>query len=107
MKAARFHAQRDVRVEDVPEPREELDRLQVLLRPRWCGICGTDLHEYLADPIVPSRPHPLTGATLPQILGHEFSADVVAVGADVRSRVTSRARLRAQPPFGGCTPDRG
>jgi (R,R)-butanediol dehydrogenase/meso-butanediol dehydrogenase/diacetyl reductase len=30
------------------------------------------------------KPHPLTGATLPQILGHEFSGTVVEVGDDVR-----------------------
>lgn len=85
MKAAVFHAQRDIRVEDVPEPRS-LSPTQVLIEPLWCGICGTDLHEYVAGPIVTARkPHPLTGATLPQILGHEFSAVVKEVGSDVRS----------------------
>ena len=44
-----------------------------------CGICGTDLHEYTDGPIVtPARPHPLTGAELPQIMGHEFAAVVAA-----------------------------
>jgi (R,R)-butanediol dehydrogenase/meso-butanediol dehydrogenase/diacetyl reductase len=84
MRAARFYAARDIRIEDVPEPDGELRAGQVLIKPRWCGICGTDLHEYLAGPIVtPASPHALTGATLPQILGHELSADVVAVGSDV------------------------
>ena len=47
---------------------------EVLLRPFWCGICGTDLHEYAMGPIViPAEPHPLNGSVLPQILGHEFS----------------------------------
>lgn len=83
MKAVRFHAARDIRVEQVPEPGEPGPR-QLLIRPRLCGICGTDLHEYLAGPIVtPTEPHPLTGARNPQILGHELSADVVAVGAEV------------------------
>jgi (R,R)-butanediol dehydrogenase/meso-butanediol dehydrogenase/diacetyl reductase len=46
-----------------------------------CGICGTDLHEYTDGPIViPATPHPLTGASMPQILGHEFSAVVVEPG---------------------------
>lgn len=85
MKAARFHGRGDIRVDDVPEPARDLGPRDVLLRPRFCGICGTDLHEYLAGPIVtPQAPHVLTGATLPQILGHEFSADVEAVGNDVR-----------------------
>ena len=85
MRAVRFHAARDIRIEDVPEPSGELGPRQVLVRPRSVGICGTDLHEYLAGPIVTSvAPHPLTGAALPQILGHEFAADVEAVGAEVR-----------------------
>jgi (R,R)-butanediol dehydrogenase/meso-butanediol dehydrogenase/diacetyl reductase len=86
MRAARFHGVKDIRVEDVPEPNGDLGPRQVLLRPRWCGICGTDLHEYIAGPIVtPATPHPLTGAQLPQILGHEFSADVESVGSEVSS----------------------
>ncbi len=83
MRAARFHSQRDIRIEDVPVP-EVRTPDDVLVEVAYCGICGTDLHEYLVGPIVtPSQPHPLTGATLPQTLGHEFSARVVEVGADV------------------------
>lgn len=83
MHAAVFHAARDIRVEQTAEPRT-LAAHDVLLRPRWCGICGTDLHEYMAGPIViPADPHPLTGATLPQILGHEFSAEVAETGREV------------------------
>src|ERR1700730_6274630 len=85
MRAVRFHAARDIRVEDVPEP-DTLQAAELLVRPRVCGICGTDLHEYVAGPIVtPSEPHPLTGASNPQILGHEFAADVIEVGAAVRA----------------------
>ena len=37
-----------------------------------------------AGPIVtPVEPHPLTGAQNPQILGHEFAGDVLAVGPGV------------------------
>jgi (R,R)-butanediol dehydrogenase / meso-butanediol dehydrogenase / diacetyl reductase len=85
MRAVRYHAARDIRVEDVPEP-DRLGPHEVLIRPRFCGICGTDLHEYVAGPIVtPTEPHPLTGAQIPQILGHEFSADVLEVGPEVRT----------------------
>jgi (R,R)-butanediol dehydrogenase / meso-butanediol dehydrogenase / diacetyl reductase len=85
MRAVRFHARRDIRVDDVPEPAAPRGH-EILVKPRTCGICGTDLHEYVAGPIVtPVEPHPLTGAQNPQILGHEFSADVLAVGPDVRS----------------------
>lgn len=85
MKAARFHGKRDVRVENVPEPdKAKLGPREVLVKNRYCGICGTDLHEYAAGPIfIPTEPHPYTGARLPQVLGHEYGGTVVAVGTDV------------------------
>src|SRR3954471_23173739 len=96
MRAAVFHAARDVRVEDVPEPSGLGDR-EVLLRPVWCGVCGTDLHEFAQGPIViPAEPHPLNGSVLPQILGHEFSAEVVETGADV-TKVSAGDRVSIMP----------
>ena len=58
MRALRFHAARDLRVEDVPEPSAPGPG-DVVVRIAACGICGTDLHEYTAGPIVtPVEPHP-------------------------------------------------
>jgi (R,R)-butanediol dehydrogenase/meso-butanediol dehydrogenase/diacetyl reductase len=83
VRAARFYDKRDIRLEDVDVPVLEAAD-EVLVEVAWCGICGTDLHEYLVGPIVtPVKPHPLTGVTLPQTLGHEFSARVVEVGPEV------------------------
>lgn len=83
MRALRFHSAHQLSVEKVPEPGPPGPG-EVLLQPLMCGICGTDLHEYTDGPIVtPARPHPLTGAELPQILGHEFSAVVAAAGPGV------------------------
>ena len=83
MRALRFHAARKLIVENVPEPGEPGPG-EVLLRPLMCGICGTDLHEYTDGPIVTPRDrHPLTGAELPQIMGHEFAATVAAAGPGV------------------------
>ena len=96
MKAVRYHGLRDIRVEDVPAPGQPGPG-QVLVAPRLCGICGTDLHEYIAGPIVTFPDgHRLTGAGLPQIFGHEFSAEVLAVGAGVRSVVPGQ-RVVAMP----------
>lgn len=96
MKAAVFHAAHDIRVEDVTAPTVVGPR-EVLVRPYWCGICGTDLHEYAQGPIVtPATPHPLNGSVLPQILGHEFSAEVVEVGTEV-TRVKVGDRVSAMP----------
>ncbi|RFA18126.1 2,3-butanediol dehydrogenase [Subtercola boreus] len=83
MKAAVFHGAKDIRVENVADP-TEVGAFDVLLKPYWCGVCGTDLHEYAMGPIViPSAPHPLNGSTAPQILGHEFSAEIVEVGSGI------------------------
>jgi (R,R)-butanediol dehydrogenase/meso-butanediol dehydrogenase/diacetyl reductase len=96
MKAAVFHAAHDLRVEEVAAPTGVGPR-EVLVKPYWCGICGTDLHEYAMGPIVtPATPHPLNGSVLPQILGHEFSAEVVEIGRDVTG-VKVGDRVTAMP----------
>ena len=59
MKAARFHAREDVRIDDIPEP--ETTEGAVKIKVDWCGICGTDLHEYLEGPILT----PVAGVTPP------------------------------------------
>jgi (R,R)-butanediol dehydrogenase / meso-butanediol dehydrogenase / diacetyl reductase len=101
--AARFYDQKDIRLEDVQTPRLKAPD-DVLVEVAWCGICGTDLHEYLVGPIVtPVSPHPLTGATLPQTLGHEFSATVVEIGADVSDvRVGDRVAVMPAIVCGRC-----
>jgi (R,R)-butanediol dehydrogenase/meso-butanediol dehydrogenase/diacetyl reductase len=84
MRAAVYHGQRDVRVEEVPEPLIRPGAVKIAVD--WCGICGTDLHEYLEGPIfVPAKgsPHPVTGEELPVVLGHEFAGRVVEVGDGV------------------------
>lgn len=96
MRAAVFHGAHDVRVEEVGEPAGPAPG-EVMLRPSWCGICGTDLHEYAMGPIViPNAPHALNGSRLPQILGHEFSAEVLEVGNDV-TNVAVGQRVSVMP----------
>ena len=83
MKALRWHGQRDIRIEEVPEPSP--GKGEVKIKVKWCGICGTDLSEYAEGPILlpAKRPHPLTGKQPPIILGHEFSGEIVEVGSEV------------------------
>ena len=84
MKAIRWHAREDVRLDEIPEPR--LSRPdELLLRVLFCGVCGTDVEEYRRGPtVVPAtRPHPLTGRVAPITLGHEFCGEVLAAGSDV------------------------
>jgi (R,R)-butanediol dehydrogenase/meso-butanediol dehydrogenase/diacetyl reductase len=101
MRAAVWHARGDVRVEEVPEPPRP-PAGQVKVKVAWCGLCGTDLHEYLGGPLyIPAdAPHPLTGVKAPVILGHETSGDVVEVGDGVtRVKVGDRVALC---PIIGC-----
>lgn len=96
MKAAVYYGRRDVRVEEVPDPSGPAAG-EVLVAPILCGICGTDVHEFTHGPIVtPVDPHPLTGATNPQILGHEFCAEVLEVGDGV-THVHPGQRVSAMP----------
>ena len=97
MKAIRFHAKHDVRVEDV-EPPNTLAEDDVLIRSTYCGICGTDLHEYTDGPIWTSASqNSFSGAALPQILGHEFAGRVEAVGSSVTTlRVGDRVSIQPQ-----------
>lgn len=84
MKAALFHAKEDLRIEDVPEPSPGPG--EVKLQNAFAGICGSDLHVYYSPEAAGldfDHPHPVTGATLPQILGHEFSGTVVELGEAV------------------------
>jgi len=69
MKKAVYYGIRDVRVEDVPEP--EPGPGQVEVKVKYCGICGSDLHEYLHGPF-PESP-----------FGHEATGVVSAVGPGV------------------------
>ena len=83
MKAARWHGVKDIRVEeiDIPEPGPG----EVAIKVAWTGICGSDLHEYLAGPIfVPVEAnHPLSHDKAPITMGHEYCGTVAALGDGV------------------------
>ena len=84
MKAARFHDRGHIRIEDIPEPVVEPGTVGIEVA--WCGICGTDLHEFMEGPIfIPpcGHPHPISGESASITMGHEFSGVVYAVGAGV------------------------
>jgi (R,R)-butanediol dehydrogenase/meso-butanediol dehydrogenase/diacetyl reductase len=76
MLAARLHGNRDLRVDDMPEP-GAVGGGQVRVLPQWCGICGTDVHEYAHGPLY------TPAEDLPQVMGHEFSAVVAETGPGV------------------------
>lgn len=66
MRKAVYHGSRDLRVEEVEEPRAGEQEAKV--KVKYCGICGSDLHEYLH------------GLFAESIFGHEVCGEIVEVG---------------------------
>ncbi|WP_050526095.1 2,3-butanediol dehydrogenase [Pseudorhodobacter aquimaris] len=83
MKAARWHAAKDIRVEEIDEP--QVKPGDVKIKVAWTGICGSDLHEYLAGPIfVPvGENHPLSHDKAPITMGHEYAGEITELGEGV------------------------
>lgn len=98
MKAARWHAAKDIRVEEatIPTPNEN----QVKIEVKFTGICGSDLHEYNHGPqIIPyDNPYPLNGHQGVTTLGHEFSGIVDEVGSNV-THIKKGDRVVVEPIF--------
>jgi len=103
MRAAMYHGQRDIRIEEHSKP--DIGPGDMLIDVGAAGICGPDLHEYVAGPIfVPTEePHPLTGETAPVPMGHEFSGTVSEIGADVSTlEVGDRVAVNPILSCGNC-----
>lgn len=71
MTAARWHGPRDVRLERVPVPAP--GPAEALVAVEYVGLCGSDVEEYVAGPVV-ARP--------PVTLGHEIVGRVARAAAD-------------------------
>jgi len=95
VKALRWHAARDVRLAEVHKP--ALMPGTAIVEVAFCGLCGTDLHEYTHGPVM-IRPgaHPLSGAEPPITLGHEFSGRVVEMDGDLPG-ISVGTRVVADP----------
>jgi (R,R)-butanediol dehydrogenase/meso-butanediol dehydrogenase/diacetyl reductase len=100
--AAVYHGRRDIRVEDWPSPPAPPPGW-VTVAVTYCGICGTDMEEYLHGPVViPTTPHPLTGARLPLVLGHEGAGVVTAAGVGAGIEIGTRVGLENSVGCGHC-----
>jgi (R,R)-butanediol dehydrogenase/meso-butanediol dehydrogenase/diacetyl reductase len=98
MKAARWYAAKDIRVEEttIPSPKEN----QVKIAVKFTGICGSDLHEYTHGPqLIPvDKPYALNGHQGTTTLGHEFSGIVEEVGKSVKN-IKKGDRVTVEPIF--------
>ena len=101
MQAARLYGPRDIRIDDLPEPREPGEG-EILLRVKAVGICGSDLHTYV-DGRIGS-----TTVDSPLVLGHECGGDVLAGGPRARDgngeplRVGQRVAVDPATPCWHC-----
>ena len=68
-------AERGLWLEDIPEPKFGIN--DVLVRVRYAGICGTDVHIYQWDEWAQKT------IPVPMAIGHEFVGEIVAVGSNV------------------------
>lgn len=96
MRAVRYHARQDLRLDDVPEPTVDGDLVKIAVEV--VGICGSDIHEYRGGPIsIPTEAeHPLTGQEAPLTMGHEFAGTIVEVGPDAAAfQVGQRVAVNA------------
>jgi threonine 3-dehydrogenase len=76
MKAlAKSRRERGLWLEDVPEPEYGIN--DVLIRVRYTGICGTDVHIYDWDEWAQKT------IPVPMVIGHEFVGEIVEVGSNV------------------------
>jgi (R,R)-butanediol dehydrogenase/meso-butanediol dehydrogenase/diacetyl reductase len=102
MLAARWHGRGDIRVEQVDDPGPPPPGW-LRLRIDACGICGTDVEEYLQGPVlVPMTPHPLSGRQAPLTLGHEPAGTIEVAGDGVSLLPGTRVAVEANLHCGEC-----
>jgi len=103
MRALVYHGRKDIRLEELPE-QAALGPREVRLRVKCAALCHTDFNEYLHGPVYISKePHPRSGRSVPLVIGHEFSGEVIELGSDVREvKIGDRVAVNAVDPCHGC-----
>jgi L-iditol 2-dehydrogenase len=91
MKAALLLNPQKIEIQDIAQP--SLAANDVLIKPAYAGICGTDISFYLGHRLVP----------YPFVLGHEIIGRVIDLGAEVKKlRVGQRVIVEPNYPCGQC-----
>ncbi len=72
-KVAMLTGQKKIEVKEYPIP--TVGDNDILVRVEGCGVCGTDVHEWRADPF----------GLIPVTLGHEGTGEIIALGKNVKA----------------------
>ncbi len=72
-KVAMLTAKKQFEIKEFPIPALQDD--DILVKVEGAGVCGTDVHEWRADPF----------GLIPVVLGHEGTGEIVALGKNVKS----------------------
>ena len=71
-KVAMLTAQKKIEVKEFEIPALQDD--DILVKVEGCGVCGTDVHEWKADPF----------GIIPVTLGHEGTGEIIALGKNIK-----------------------
>ncbi len=77
-KVATLTAQKKIEVKEYPIP--ALNDDDILVKVEGCGVCGTDVHEWKADPF----------GIIPVTLGHEGTGEIVYLGKNIKADTSGK-----------------
>lgn len=77
-KVAMLTAQKKIEVKEFPVP--ELTDDDILVKVEGCGVCGTDVHEWKADPF----------GIIPVTLGHEGTGEIIYLGKNIKTDTSGK-----------------
>ncbi len=103
MQAIVYHNNKDLRLEDIPEPTPGSG--EVKLRITGTSICATDIEEWQYGPlwVQHGSPNAMTGRQTPLVLGHETAGTVAELGEGVDSvAVGDRVAINTVLTCGTC-----
>lgn len=76
MRVVELTGPRRMELREAPDPRPGPG--EVVVQVAYCGICGSDLHEFSSE-----RPTLRAAGMIQAVMGHEFTGQIVAVGEGV------------------------